>query len=970
MATNLQVNAQTSQAVGAFNQLAASIANARGQFNQLTAATNNASRAGEGFGSRMLRNVDAAFNILSKSIDTALTGLKLLGAGFEFVFASILRELDKLQGFNAIMSVTSKSSTEAANAYDFLRKTADKLGLQFDSLTNNYAKLVASLPEGADRMKIAEKAFLGVSMAARTLHSSNSDVQLMFYAVTQIASKGVVSMEELRRQLGEKLPGALNIAARAFNTTPELLEAAIRKGTVNSAKFLAGFGDELIRTFGDSSEKASQSVSAAVNRLTNTWVDFVKSILDSGAGQSIVNVFDALREKLSDPYLIARFTELIKSLADRFTEFISKLTADDIRNGFDSFSRFVDIAVNTFGKLIELMTWAINNAPKVGAVLGAAFGAAAGAVAGPVGMAIGAAAGGAAGVYAGRQVAPSQNDLNRTRTQNELARFQQEQKAKEQELLKFNQLIPLLQQFKGLNNLNGLDNLFKAENLNTKTLADLNSILKGKEFKTDASKVEGLRQYAKTGVVLGSRDKNLKDIIQPSNKKGPKDPLMGTLAQAGGFDRNFFTEWDNLTKLYKAGRLNLEEFTKAQGALLDKQPGIEQFHKMQKKVIEDENKATEQFIELALKEIKVREDIQNSLDTNERLAGMRTDDLRIQTEYSSILQQYESHGITLSKEKRDLILEQIQRTDKLREITAVENQIVAGTVDKYRQQVLLMQAITKLRADPTSGVTDTQITDYVVSQDPNMQGGNQYLDAQKRAMEDYFAYVDGLRKLDVINDQTAWQAKLNAQLQYDQLRLRGSSEFFSNLSGLQKSGNRKLAAIGKAAAVAQATIDAYLAINKALATIPPPLSYAVAASIGAAAFANVQGILSTKGYITGGYTGDGAATQIAGVAHGQEFVVNRSATAKNRQTLEAMNRGQTIGSNGGGVTVEIQNYGTSKNFVVDQMSPSQIRIIARDEAESVVAAKAPAIVAADMDNPNSRTSKSLARNLRASRNRG
>lgn len=967
MATNLQVNAQTSQAVGAFNQLAQAIASARGQFQQLTTAINNSNAAGDRIGSRMLRNVDSAFNILSKSVGTLLNSFSMLGAGIEYIFSSILRELDKLQGFNAIMSVTTKSTGEAANAYEFLRKTADRLGIQFDSLTGNYAKLVASLPEGNDKLKIAERTFLGIAMAARTLHSSNQDVQLMFYAVTQIASKGVVSMEELRRQLGEKLPGALNIAARAFNTTPELLEAAIRKGTVNSAKFLAGFGDELIRTFGDSSQKASESVSAAVNRLTNVWVDFVKAVLDSGAGQSIINVFDALREKLSDPYLIARFAELVKSLADRFAEFINKISAEDIRTGFDTFSRFIDIAVTTFGKLIELMTWAINNAPKVGAVLGAAFGAAAGAVAGPVGAALGAAAGGAAGVYAGRQLAPSKEDILNTQTQSQLAKFQADEKARQQQELLLYSVIPKLQQFQNVNP-QRIQNLLKVENATAKLLADLSTIQFSKDYKTETDRTNALYEYAKTGVVLGSRDKKLGDIIGPSNKK-TKDPLEGTLAQAGGLDRNFFQEWRNLEQLYKSGRLNLEEYTKAQGALLDKQPAIEQYHREQRKLIEAENKSTQEFIDLAFKEIKIREEIQAGLDSNERLAGMTADDLRIQTEYEAVLNQYASNGLTLTQAKRDAILEQITRTDKLRQVTAAENQIIANTVDKYKQQILLAEAIRKIRSEPQTGVTDTQITDYVVSNDPNMTGGQQYLDAQKRAMEDYFAYINMLRNLDVINDETAQQAKLNAQLQYDQLRLRGSTEFFTNLSSLQRSGNRKLAAIGKAAAVAQATIDAYLAINKALATIPPPLNYAVAASIGVAAFANVASIVSTKGFITGGYTGDGAATKIAGVTHGQEFVVNRAATAKNRETLEAMNRGQTIGGTGA-VSVEIHNYGTSKNFVVDQMSPSQIRIIARDEAESVVAAKAPSIIAADMNDPNSRTSKAMARNLKTSRNRG
>ncbi|WP_333810801.1 phage tail tape measure protein [Timonella senegalensis] len=49
-----------------------------------------------------------------------------------------------------------------------------------------------------------------------------------------------------------------------------------------------------------------------------------------------------------------------------------------------------------------------------------------------------------------------------------------------------------------------------------------------------------------------------------------------------------------------------------------------------------------------------------------------------------------------------------------------------------------------------------------------------------------------------------------------------------------------------------------------------------------------------KGYAAGGYTGDLARNAVAGVTHGQEFVVNADATSKNRQVLEAMNRGVPV----------------------------------------------------------------------------
>lgn len=52
--------------------------------------------------------------------------------------------------------------------------------------------------------------------------------------------------------------------------------------------------------------------------------------------------------------------------------------------------------------------------------------------------------------------------------------------------------------------------------------------------------------------------------------------------------------------------------------------------------------------------------------------------------------------------------------------------------------------------------------------------------------------------------------------------------------------------------------------------------------------------LGLPGYSAGGYTGDGGTSQIAGVVHGREYVINRYATARNRPYLEALNNGGTV----------------------------------------------------------------------------
>lgn len=892
MATNLQVNASTQQAVGAFNALAASIANTTAQFNALNASMNRGNQTATRF-SGSITAINSAFQSLTKIAGGALNIITSLYAGLVFAGDAIIKQLDKLQGFQAIMSVTTKSAEEAASAYDFLRKTADRLGVQFDTITGNYAKLVASMPAGTKGLQIAEKAFLGVAMAARTLHSTQQETSLMFYAITQIASKGVVSMEELRRQLGEKLPGVMQIAAKALNTLPETLEAAIRKGIVSSEKFLPIFGDALIRTFADSSKKASESVSASINRLTNVWTDFVKQILDSGAGQSIVGVFDALREKLSDPYLIERFAILVKDLAERVTEFIRKLTADDIRTGFDTMAKGIEIIINVVGKLIDGLTWVINNAGKAGAIIGAVGGAAAGAVvAGPYGAAAGFVAGGIGGYAAGSAVTPSDASRQQRAAADAAAVEAKAMQARERELFKFNALIPMLQNFKGLNSFKGLENLFNAENLNTKTLVDLNRILTGPEFKDDKQRSQGVLDYAKFGTVVGPQNSTLNDVLTIGKGKGDKS-LANSEMKALGLNPNIQKELANYLILLRSGKLDMDQYTDAVQTLIAKQPYMIAYQKELTEAQSAQNKATSDHITAILKQVEAMDDLNSRMEEELRLAPLRGENLQIESQVLAEVNRLKSVGRDLTMQEIAALREKFKIINDTRQIAGVEAQILAATLDKYKPQIDTMKALGNLQANEP-GFGKQQATDYLVQQNPGMfQGTQEAMDAQRRSVEDYYAFVDGLRRKDYISEQTAIQMKAKAEADYQTSRLSDAGTFFGSLATLSKSGNKKIADIGRAAAVAQATIDGILAVQKALASAPPPVNYALAAAVGVAAAANVASIMK-GGFYEGGYTGNMGRTQVAGVVHGQEFVMNASATARNRATLEAMNRGQSI----------------------------------------------------------------------------
>jgi hypothetical protein len=127
--------------------------------------------------------------------------------------------------------------------------------------------------------------------------------------------------------------------------------------------------------------------------------------------------------------------------------------------------------------------------------------------------------------------------------------------------------------------------------------------------------------------------------------------------------------------------------------------------------------------------------------------------------------------------------------------------------------------------------------------------------------------------------------------------MQGYSQFFAGLSALSESSHKGLAAIGKASAISRATIDAYLAIQNALANVPYPANIAASIGIGAQAFMNVakiSGVKLNKGGTVPGM-GPNRDSVPAMLTTGEE-VVNRDTAEKLRDFLD---------SGGNNITIEL-----------------------------------------------------------------
>lgn len=285
------------------------------------------------------------------------------------------------------------------------------------------------------------------------------------------------------------------------------------------------------------------------------------------------------------------------------------------------------------------------------------------------------------------------------------------------------------------------------------------------------------------------------------------------------------------------------------------------------------------------------------LDEQIALLRVNSKEREVEAQLQSITKDLRQQGIDLTTAETAALREKLQLLRDTTLATQAQDQLLAASVGQRQAYVTQLQAINALLKDPASGFTQGDAATTVNNMAPDLFAGTQTaVDAQLASFQSMYDQIDALRQADLISEQTAATARTRIAIMQNEARLSGTKDFFGNLASLSSSGNKKIAAIGRAAAVTQATIDGVLAVQKALAAPPGwPYNAPQVIAVGISAAANVAKI---AGFSEGGYTGDMGTGKIAGVVHGQEYVVNAEATSRNRSMLEAMNSGATIGATG------------------------------------------------------------------------
>lgn len=218
---------------------------------------------------------------------------------------------EQVERFEKAIKAIKGSSHDTAEELKFVSDVANAVGVSALAAADGYVKLTAATKDTRLEGEPTRDIFEAVVKAMSALSRPTSDVQGVFKALTDMVSKGNVQMEELRGQLGDRLPGVMRLAAEAMGMPTAELEKLIGKGELAAEDFLPKFASALNNTFGGAT---FEGYSSSLNRLRNTIDQMFIDIGKAGAFDLLIGGIKSVTAVASGSIAsIKLFGELIGS---------------------------------------------------------------------------------------------------------------------------------------------------------------------------------------------------------------------------------------------------------------------------------------------------------------------------------------------------------------------------------------------------------------------------------------------------------------------------------------------------------------------------------------------------------------------------------------------------------------------------------------------------------------------------------
>lgn len=319
------------------------------------------------------KTTGGAFAGLGGFVRGALVPIQALIATFagltEFVRVNV--ELENIA--RTFKSLTG-SSEGARREMQFVTDVSNRLGLELVGTAKAFAQFSAATKGSSLEGEQTRVVFESVARAMALAGRSAAETEAALNALGQTVSKGTVQMEELRGQLGDRLPGALKIAADSAGLTTAQLINLVENGQVLAEDLLPRLAVGLNTTFQESADTAG-TTSQQFNRLRNAISQTFADIGDSGilkfliAAGAALSTFTVAVATFSGSVL-GSFGAAIAAVSTGLYDLGKAIVTLDFSNLLDKWSesatRFKDVVSDSFAKSGEIIQRFLDLIPGIG----------------------------------------------------------------------------------------------------------------------------------------------------------------------------------------------------------------------------------------------------------------------------------------------------------------------------------------------------------------------------------------------------------------------------------------------------------------------------------------------------------------------------------------------------------------------------------------------------------------------------
>lgn len=246
------------------------------------------------------------------------TGVALSGITAVLGFREVLDAVRNIQRFEFTIQAASSGSKQLQTNLAFLNKTANELGIGLADVGQPFGRFVLAAKSAGFEGDIANQAFAKIAASMRNLGGSAADTAGVIRAFEQSLSKGKFMAEEIRLQLGDRIPQSMAALREATGMTGEELNKAFEDGTLYTDKFFLPFVDALFKMTGgqEQLQTSTQGLAASQSRLSNAFLRASKTFGDAGFTKAVTDMNAAFADMLESDQ-VTNFLEDLGGLATK-----------------------------------------------------------------------------------------------------------------------------------------------------------------------------------------------------------------------------------------------------------------------------------------------------------------------------------------------------------------------------------------------------------------------------------------------------------------------------------------------------------------------------------------------------------------------------------------------------------------------------------------------------------------------------